>query len=538
MVSCGANEKNSTNTYYVSSVHGGDNNSGLSMDQPLKSLSKISELLLNPGDSILLAAGETFEGSILLEDINGAKGKPIVVSSYPTSNRDTKAHIHAKGHLNGVSIKNCSFLELRNLSITASHGQNDEVINGKTMRCGVLINLSKPGVFEHLYLSGLSIHDVFYEAPGFERPTGEIRTANGTQNYGWGIRVINNIDDAYLKDIRIEACVVENVAHTGIKLTSRREKKDYGITELQVSGNQVLRVGGPGIQMSGVQNGHIFGNEVDRSGSPDDSRKWGRGSGLWTWGSDRVLIENNRFTNANGPGDSAGAHIDFNCSNVVMQYNFSANNAGGFAEILGNNYNCAYRYNISVNDGHRVKGVDGAFQEGKFFWLSGFCKGERRGPYNSYFYNNTIYVKAAIQAKIAIDRVANGVLIANNIFHVEGDAKVVKGDQYNPETAGEWKVSEVIFENNLFLHEESWPSEQRLQDKSPRYADVQFSNPGGMSLEDYIPQNAKLVSDQGIRINKLSKDSIGLVYGLQLSKDIMGNPIVGKPDMGAIELVD
>ena len=76
------------------------------------------------------------------------------------------------------------------------------------------------------------------------------------------------------------------------------------------------------------------------------------------------------------------AYIDFNCSDVIIQYNYSANNVGGFCEILGNNYNCAYRYNISVNDGHRMKGQNGAFQQGKTLWLSGFVgKGnERNGP--------------------------------------------------------------------------------------------------------------------------------------------------------------
>ena len=121
------------------------------------------------------------------------------------------------------------------------------------------------------------------------------------------------------------------------------------------------------MQFSGVTDGHIHHNKIDHSGSTADSRNWGRGSGLWTWSCSNIVIEHNRFENANGPGDSAGVHIDYNCNDVVIQYNLSANNAGGFCEILGNNYNCAYRYNISINDGYRVKGVNGAFQEGKIF---------------------------------------------------------------------------------------------------------------------------------------------------------------------------
>ena len=52
-------------------------------------------------------------------------------------------------------------------------------------------------------------------------------------------------------------------------------------------------------------------------------------------------------------------HIDFNCSHVVVQYNLSTNNSCVFCERLGNNFNNAYRYNISVNGGYKVKGIDG-----------------------------------------------------------------------------------------------------------------------------------------------------------------------------------
>ena len=43
-----------------------------------------------------------------------------------------------------------------------------------------------------------------------------------------------------------------------------------------------------------------------------------------------------------------GAHIDWGCERVVIQYNLSKNNYGGFAEILGENIMCGYRYNISI----------------------------------------------------------------------------------------------------------------------------------------------------------------------------------------------
>ena len=54
---------------------------------------------------------------------------------------------------------------------------------------------------------------------------------------------------------------------------------------------------------------------------------------MWTWGSTLGLIEKNKFQNANGPADSAGCHIDFNCKDIVVQHNLSKNNAGGLTTL-------------------------------------------------------------------------------------------------------------------------------------------------------------------------------------------------------------
>ena len=530
---CSFSEQKTT-TYYFHPTLGNDANLGTFKNAPFKSLSKIKFLKINPGDSLLLAINQTFNESLDLIEINGSKQQPIVVSVYGTRYKNDKAFIKTEKELNGILVENSSFIEISHLKISANPSQNQEVGLKNQMRCGVLVTATNPKLYEHIYLSDLIVKDVFYEQKGFSRSAQETKSANGTQNYGWGIRFITRNKEAVLKDLKVTKTIVENVSHTGIKLTANGT--NHGIIDFEISDNTISKTGGPGIQMSGAKNGHIFNNMVYKSGSTDDTRKWGRGSGLWTWGSENILIEKNRFTNANGPGDSAGAHIDYNCKNIVLQYNFSANNAGGFAEILGNNHNCAYRYNISVNDGHRIKGENNAFQEGKLFWLSGYSGKKRIGPVNSYFYNNTMYVKSEIDAKIAIDRISKGVLIANNIFHVEGTSKMVKGDQYNPEKEGNWEVSDVYFTNNLFLNNSSWPKESLLQDENPFFGDANFMNKKGYKAEDFTPRNKELIQNKGVHITKLANDSIGLIYGLSVKKDILGNVIKGLPDLGAIEI--
>jgi hypothetical protein len=519
--------------YYVHPILGSDTNSGVSIEFPLKTLSSISKIKLQPGDRILLASNQVYKNGMSLIDQNGNKDNPILITTvnWNASESIVPAIIDFKGESHGILIQNCSYIEVSNVKLTANGFFNDDA--NQKMRCGLLVTNNGSSLMEHIVIENLTIYDVFYENPGFKRGKEEVKTANGTQKYGWGIRIMNNNPSGSIHDIEIKNCTIKSVSHTGIKLTGDFKT----MSAVKITGNTLEKTGGPGIQMSGVKNVYVSNNIVTHSGSNDDTRKWGRGSGLWTWGSSHVLIEKNKFLYANGPGDSAGAHIDYNCDHVVLQYNISAYNAGGFCEILGNNYNCAYRYNVSINDGHRVKGVNGAFQEGKILWLSGFQgeKKKRKGPVNSYFYNNTVYSDATIVSKIAIDNSSNGILIANNIFYLEGDTKAVLGDQYKPDTVSSALAENIFFENNLFLNTNNWPKEIGITDAAPIIGNPEFVNKGGMEAKDYMPGNLNLIRNKGINIGLLPNDTVGLLQSLQMEKDILGNVIKGNPSLGAIE---
>lgn len=525
-------------TYYFDSVNGSDLNQGISSEKPFRTLNKINEIDFNSGDSILLSNGSYFNGNIKLIDKND-----IHISNYNNQEK-TYPIINSKGHIAGVYIENSSNISVTNIQVTANGGgvieeyenlSTNKITDKAIMRAGILVNVSKKKIFKNILIDNVIVSNVFFEDLGFKRDPSEVRTSMGTQAYGFGIRFFNSSQSGSIEDIIVSNCFIENVGHTGIKMTSSIGNR---FKNIEVSNNRLLRTGGPSIQFSRVEDLHVYGNEVKFSGSPDDTRKWGRGSGLWTWGSSNVLIEKNSFMYANGPADSAGVHIDFNCDNVIIQHNLSVGNAGGFIEILGNNYNCSYRYNISVNDGHRIKGQNNAFQEGKTFWLSGFIgRGrERNGPFNSYIYNNTIYVKEDIISKIAVDKASNGVLVANNIFHIEGDSEFVLGDQYRPDKGGGNKIKNVFFENNLFLKDSYWPKDVLIQPLNSLFGNANFKNGGGEKISNYIPLNNKLIKDKGVVINNIYNDSIGLKGGLNVEFDILGNKIIDLPDLGAIEL--
>ena len=445
-------------SYYFNSVTGDNSNLG-TKEKPFKSLDFLNNINLSNGDKVLLANGSTFLNTIDLINEDG-----IEISNYKIDGNTKLPTINSKGKIASIFIENSSNININNVEMTANGGGANEFLH-KTLktdlRAGILYLVTNNKVHDSLTVSSVIIRDIFYEDPGYERNESEVRTPNGTKSYGWGIRVLNLSESGNLENISINKSIFTNISHTAIRFIGNRERQ---FKNLEIFDNNVLRTGGPGMVFNSTRNLFARGNNINYSGSFDDTRKWGRGSGLWTWGTSYAVISENKFQNANGPADSAGCHIDFNCNDVIVENNLSRNNAGGFIEILGNNYNCSYRNNISINDGHRVKGKNGAFQEGKIFWLSGYIgRGqERNGPFNSYIYGNKVYVGKDIIPKIAVDKASKGVYVTNNVFYFENDPIMVLGDQYKPDPGGGSEIENVFFENNVFK-KNHWPKDILIQ---------------------------------------------------------------------------
>ena len=83
-------------TYYVAST-GSDANDGRSVEKPLKTLAKVSQLALQPGDVVLFRRGDTFQGTLSISrsgtgskpirfDAFGSGAKPLLVGSVPVTN--------------------------------------------------------------------------------------------------------------------------------------------------------------------------------------------------------------------------------------------------------------------------------------------------------------------------------------------------------------------------------------------------------------------------------------------------------------------
>lgn len=519
-------------TYYLNGLTGSDVNDGLSPQSAWQSLQKASQVDLRPGDKILLSKGCTFYGKLQMNG-GGSESDPVIVSAYdPKSGNTSLPVINAKGYLAAIQIENGKNIKISNLELTSDAGTPEEP-QACTERYGVLITASEPGIYPNLKLEKLRIHNIF------ATENIESNGQNLTSNMGMGIVITMQNKDAIIKNVRVEDCAIEMTGHTGIRIFGWGDKSDTTwLDNVTIVNNRLTHIGGPGMVPGRCQHVLVRGNMVDHSGSSIDPRMHARGSGIWPWTCNNVLIEKNKLMHARGKNDSCGAHIDFNCKNVVVQYNLSLDNEGGFVEILGNNHNCAYRYNISINDGFRVKGENGAQNDGKILWTSGYVGhgNKRTGPFNSYIYNNTIFVKEGSRSCFSFEKTTEGLLIANNIFHVLGKTLHVQGGQEIFENELSQSIPNVVFTNNLYINAAVLPADLPVKDINPYIGNPEFKNGGGDDPHNYVPENSKLIKDKGIRIEKIPGDKIGLTIGLGVELDYFGHSINGLPDLGAIEI--
>lgn len=67
--------------FYVDSAEGNDISSGTSEDSPWKSLAKVSDMILQPGDHVLFKRGSSYSGCVTIRG-DGTADKPITIGAY------------------------------------------------------------------------------------------------------------------------------------------------------------------------------------------------------------------------------------------------------------------------------------------------------------------------------------------------------------------------------------------------------------------------------------------------------------------------
>ncbi len=584
-------------TIYVDAQKGSDKNSGTSEKSAIKTLDKLAKMKLGYGDQVLLKGGQVHMGTIELINLNTAqKPKGIIhISSYGGK----KATIDFKGYPAGVWIQNTSNVEVTDLKLTGDGGPDDEdfmIRDGEKynkQRYGVRIQSDKESKYskvENIVAYNLDIKDVYLMNPVKVSRACRQWDMNDKAGWGWGLFGEVLKGGLGMSNIDVKYITVEDVSQMGIRFKGtggiKGEERGNPV-RVHIENCLVYRAGGPGMQFSRCNQSHMKYCRITESGDRRDNRKWGRGSGMWTWGANHFLLEHNIFEGAQGIADCCGAHIDFNCSNVVIQYCLSRYNAGGFIEVLGLNSNCSYRFNISVNDGWRnMKDPKQTFwgkvgTPGCLVTVNGHNNIKKyRGPYQTYIYNNTIISTKEGNAPYTNPNVFNlatsneGLLVANNIFWFEEptnagwsmhrwkdnaaydaafDFKISsgmkKGSKENPKLGypsivrpmneAELDKMNLVMTNNIYrlFNAEGADRFSKVKgalpdgywDENALGGSPDFVNAMGSEPADFVPRNVELVS-QGVKVKKLKYDESkeGVEFGgLNLKYDYFGNPIEG-----------
>ena len=607
-------------TFYVSSSEGNDENDGLSIDSPFKTLNKLNSLVFNPGDSIFFKSGDYWQGMFWIKG-SGSSINPIVIDVYSGDDRPV---IDGYGYQASILIYNDQNIEINGLELTNSfshidqnistiseqtpnlfaYGPNDSWTNvytacligdgnngaSQTFEINVT-NLPEEEVYYRvirtvsngnwyfapqqtlsLGVNTIVVNEVDFDRtvkfqfssgnlefneillnnyPIFEGTTKKLIGFGGSEN-SWGsgknirfgIKVVASTKDLenfifnnlYIHDIYPTPNLIDNIhLGYGIKLETQSDTISNmlnTISNIKVTNTTITRTGHYGLWIKSlgvngidtIKNKRIFVENCmfentggsgfvpnksedivvqncifNYTGSSIDERMWKRGSGMWPFDCKNVVAQYNKFLNARGPMDSYGAHIDYGNENVVFQYNYSYNNEGGFAEILGDNINCGYRYNISVNDGYREdpNGIPWN-KKGKIFWISNYCGNNtvRCPSVGTFIYNNTIFLNDSLNPEIYFWPNVGDVHIYNNLIEVSQNGEVIP-------TLIENDLNELYISNNIFYDSSRFDLDSDLENNA-LYANPMLLNSnylGENNPEEYKIQNNSPAIGNGFLIN-------------------------------------
>ena len=494
-------------TYYFSSSFGSDSNLG-SEASPFQTISKLNSLVLVPGDKILFKKGDTFIGQILVS-YSGTSGSPIVYDSYGTGDLPILSASNGSNGipdpLSTIKIVGKQYLEFHNLKIEnerfdAEAGSPNDQSFGiyyqsfKTLPTSG--NFEDAVLFKYFRFSNIICQNIYSLGSG---------NTNFDSIYSSGIYFL----DAFANDIIIENCYFTDLERTGIWL------RKY-VSDAIIRNNEFIDTGGSGTILSATKRVLYENNLMRFTGSNFDSRMVKRGSGMWVFNSNDVVAQYNTSQHARGSNDSSGMHVDYGNTNILFQYNYLEDSAGGFCETLGKNNNIIWRYNISVNEGDK-SGVN------KLLWVSDYAFVPQKST-NVFVYNNTIYqgtnYKNSIgDSKISLEAISLNFI--NNIIYLEPNAKL-------GELAYLFDVNVPNFASNIQFGG-TIKSTFKTLDATRKELDPKFLDTGRRHFSGYKLLSTSpaigTASSFAEPIFPLAGTGIFAAITSNASKDIYGNPV-------------
>jgi hypothetical protein len=398
-------------SYYLNPRRGSDTYPGTSPLQPWKTITRLNQANLEPGDTVYFLGGATFDTSsanfslILAPVDTGTPTNPITLTSYGNG----RATIYSGGKI-GMLAQNVEGINVTNLIF---HGSG--MLTSTEVGIRFTNTRTDFSTLDHIYIDNVEVGHYGSSGILIEATTGmsfyrDVRITNSTlhHNFGSGLNTIGP---------------------GGVGQGSfTRTIFDLYVGRLTVYDNAGIAIGG------------VDGGIVERSVSYNTA-DFGIvvGAGIWAYNSSNVIIQHNEAYGVKGsPVDGNGFALDWDTINCTLQYNYAHNNDGaGFALFgspgfgLPDSFGNTVRFNISENDARR----------NDYGAITVYL-----GVYDSQIYNNTVYLSSRPgtgYAGLQLGWNGSGLHIRNNIITTTGGVPIIQV----PPAQG----SDLVFQGNNYF---------------------------------------------------------------------------------------
>jgi hypothetical protein len=348
-------------SYYVDSAAGADSNAGTSESAPWKTLDKVNETVFQPGDRILLKAGEVWNDQTLAPQGSGEAGAPIVVDRYGDG---PKPQIRANGKYNdAVKLNNQQYWEINRLDVSNTAPVTTTVAASLGDYRGIHVTGADAGKLQYFRINEVDVHDVSGEiawisgtVPTTPEPGIRFKTGwDGSKKTG-GIVFDTTVNDpanpvraTVFDDVVIENSTVKNTSFAGITFKqyagntgsddpsgivpvgwgareSASDSKFTPHTNITIRNNYITQrdtaFGCNGMYLTGIKGAIVEHNVVEAAGT----------SGIEAYYADDITIQYNEVFDTMkkaGGADSNGIDPDKGTTNILIQYNYVHDNGDG-----------------------------------------------------------------------------------------------------------------------------------------------------------------------------------------------------------------
>jgi len=302
--------------YYVSSSTGNDASSGTSPSTPWQTLSAVSARVFQPGDRILLKAGDTWNESVALHG-SGTTSQPITLTSYGTGSRPLLRSADAAV----VRIDNESGWIIAGLEIECTTTQ--PLLGSGGVNRGIFVNYEGEGSW-----SNIVIENNVVRGGGIDTNTEGIliSAAYPTDKHSEVARHIR------IRHNELYQLGWRAIGTGGWDTTLSDNLKSSSLFhDVKIIGNTAYQLGNQGIVMGNANHSAIKWNVVHDGGQyAGTGVTWGPG-GIWPITSSHVEVMFNEVYNMSDSKtghDGSGLNIDWSNEYIVMRYNYAHDNIG------------------------------------------------------------------------------------------------------------------------------------------------------------------------------------------------------------------